>query len=69
MSHVKILLLLSLLLLLLFFFKHFFSFFCPKKLLQSGGVSWWRVCYQRGITRLVYTWCPTINVGPKLTLI
>ena len=22
--------------------------------LQSGGASWWRVCYQRGLPRLAY---------------
>ena len=24
-----------------------------EKIGQSGGVSWWRVCYQRGLPRLV----------------
>ena len=24
-----------------------------KKIGQSGGASWWRVCYQRGLPRLV----------------
>ena len=27
----------------------------PKKIGQTGGASWWRVCYQRGLTRLVFT--------------
>ena len=37
-----------------FFFSSFFSFFFhPKKIVQSGGPSWWRVCYQRGLPRLV----------------
>ena len=26
-----------------------------KKKLQSGGASQWRVCYQRGLPRLVFT--------------
>ena len=30
----------------IFFFNFFFFW-------QSGGVSWWRVCYQRGLPRLV----------------
>ena len=29
---------------------HFFLFL----FLQSGGASWWRVCYQRGLLRLVF---------------
>ena len=31
------------------FFSSFFSFFG-----QSGRAYWWRVCYQRGLPRLVY---------------
>ena len=27
---------------------------CPKNIGQSGGASRWRVCYQRGLTRLVF---------------
>ena len=26
-----------------------------KKIGQSGGASWWRVCYQRSLPRLVYS--------------
>ena len=44
----------------LFFFLHFYiqkkfkkSF---KKIGQSGGAGRWRVCYQRGLPRLVYIW-------------
>ena len=29
-------------------------FFTLKKIGQSGGASRWRVCYQRGLPRLVY---------------
>ena len=25
-----------------------------RKIGQSGGASWWRVCYQRGLPRLVF---------------
>ena len=32
-----------------------FFFFYVKKIGQSGGASWWRVCYQRGLPRLVFT--------------
>ena len=31
---------------------HFFVI--HKKIEQSGGASWWRVCYQRGLPRLVF---------------
>ena len=31
----------------------FFYFFTLKKVGQSGATSWWRVCYQRGLPRLV----------------
>ena len=31
----------------------FYSFFREKKIGQSGGASRWRVCYQRGLPRLV----------------
>ena len=27
----------------------------PRKIRQIGGASWWRVCYQRGLPRLVLT--------------
>ena len=30
-----------------------FHFFWGKKM-KNGGASWWRVCYQRGLPRLVY---------------
>ena len=30
------------------------SFFIPKKIVQSGGASQWRVPYQQGLPRLVY---------------
>ena len=29
--------------------------FCLFLILQSGGASRWRVCYQRGLPRLVFT--------------
>ena len=32
---------------------HFFFFLHKKKFGQSGGASWWSVCYQRGLPRLV----------------
>ena len=40
---------------------------------QSGGASWWRVCYQRGRPRLVYYALPKplnlcIRKGHKLQL-
>ena len=28
-------------------------FYFTKKIGQSDGASWWRVCYQRGLPRLV----------------
>ena len=34
-------------------FNFFSSFLCKKKIGQSGGASRWRVCYQRGLPRLV----------------
>ena len=34
----------------------FFFFFIVKKIWQSGGASRWRVCYQRGLPRLVSLW-------------
>ena len=34
-------------------FFSFFFFFFLKKIGQSGGASRWRVCYQRGLPRLV----------------
>ena len=33
-----------------FLFVFLYSFFR-----QGGGASWWRVCYQRGLPRLVYS--------------
>ena len=32
----------------------------PKKIGQSGGASWWRVCYQRGLPRLVIGMKPSV---------
>ena len=29
-------------------------FYTPKNMGQSGGASRWRVCYQRGLPRLVF---------------
>ena len=40
-----------------FFFYIFYYIYINlfyKKNLQSDGASWWRVCYQRGLPRLVY---------------
>ena len=33
---------------------HMYFFSSVKKMGPSGGASWWKVCYQRGLTRLVY---------------
>ena len=38
------------------FFFLFFFFLYPKKNYLRGGASQWRVCYQRGLPRLV-SWC------------
>ena len=40
--------------LFLFYFFSSSSFFYVKKIRQSGGASRWRVCYQRGLPRLVF---------------
>ena len=39
----------------------FFSFLSLKKIGQSGGPSRWRVCYQRGLPRLVYKFIDKIH--------
>ena len=31
-------------------------FYTTKNIGQSGGASRWRVCYQRGLPRLVFKW-------------
>ena len=36
------------------FFFELKKYISGKKKLQSGGASWWRVCYQRGLPRRVY---------------
>ena len=38
----------------MFYLFIYFYFFSLKKKLQSGGASRWRVCYQRGLPRLVF---------------
>ena len=38
----------------IFFSLHFFFFLSLKQIKQSGGASRWRVCYQRGLPRLVF---------------
>ena len=49
MSHVK-----KKLLHVLIYLYIYIYFFNVKKIGQSGGASRWRVCYQRGLPRLVY---------------
>ena len=44
-----------------------FLFYPSEKIGQSCGASRWRVCYQRGLPRLIFTgsaW--TVNLKPKL---
>ena len=36
-------------------------FYIKKKKLQSGGAGRWRVCYQRGLPRLVFWESPLLN--------
>ena len=42
-------------------------FFIPKKFLQSGGASSWRVCYQRGLPYLVLidSWIHSVTYSSK----
>ena len=42
--------------------KKLHFFFLRKKNGQSGGASRWRVCYQRGLPRLVYLLTNSITV-------
>ena len=42
-------------------FIFFLFFFHVKKIGQGGGASRWRVCYQRGLPRLVFAMGATIR--------
>ena len=48
----------------LFIYLYFF-FLCKKKIGKSGGASRWRVCYQRGLPRLVFLQIPVDGFGEK----
>ena len=41
-----------------------FFFFLNEK---SGGASWWRVCYQRGLPRLVFWFVQHVAELPSLS--
>ena len=42
---------------------------CKKKIGQSGGASRWRVCYQRGLPRLVDLVYKVLRIVIQLTLV
>ena len=39
----------------------------PHFFLQSGGASFWRVCYQRGLPHLVFSYMTDVRLTNNLT--
>ena len=54
-----------------FFLSFIFSFFyleknVPKKIGKRGKTSWFRICYQRGLPRLVSIYTPLLGISVPL---